>query len=184
MLVTPLMSCSARLPVYSVFIGTFVPEEPVIPGLLGLQALTLFGLYILGIVTAVAVAWILRKTILRGERPPFVLELPSYKWPSPLGLLLRLRDRGREFLVRAGTAILRRGRRVTTAKGGSSAELPPFVCLVRGIPSTSVTRPAYRSSGDHLGEFRASSLLSEPEPWRDRRDTQSMQGTTTTGMVL
>ena len=106
MLVTPLMSCSARLPVYSVFIGTFVPERPVISGVLGLQALTLFLLYALGVVMAVAVAWVLRRTLLRGPRPHFVLELPSYKWPSAYGLAIRLKDRGQEFLLRAGTAIL------------------------------------------------------------------------------
>jgi ferrous iron transport protein B len=105
-LVTPLMSCSARLPVYAVFIGTFIPNEPVVPGLLGLQALTLFALYLLGMVTAVAVAWTLKKTLLRGPTPPFVLELPTYKWPSPRGVILRLCDRAMAFLARAGTIIL------------------------------------------------------------------------------
>jgi ferrous iron transport protein B len=105
-LVTPLMSCSARLPVYTIFIATFIPDRPVIPGVLGLRALTLFSLYALGIVTAVAVAWALRRTLLRGARAPFVLELPSYKWPSPRALLLRLHQRARAFLLRAGTLIL------------------------------------------------------------------------------
>jgi len=105
-LVTPLMSCSARLPVYAIFIGTFIPDRPVIRGVLGLQALTLFGLYALGIVVAVAMAWILRKTLLRGGRAPFVLELPSYKWPAVTGVLMKLFERGKAFLVRAGTIIL------------------------------------------------------------------------------
>jgi len=105
-LVTPLMSCSARLPVYAIFIGTFIPDRPVIHGVLGLQALTLFGLYALGIVVAVAMAWILRKTLLRGSRAPFVLELPSYKWPALAGVLLKLFERAKAFLVRAGTIIL------------------------------------------------------------------------------
>ena len=105
-LVTPLMSCSARLPVYALFIGAFIPERPVIPGLLGLQALTLFALYGLGIAAAVAVAWVLRRTLLRGRRAPFVLELPSYKWPAWRGIALSLFERGKAFLVRAGTIIL------------------------------------------------------------------------------
>ncbi|MBI4605559.1 MAG: ferrous iron transport protein B [Planctomycetes bacterium] len=105
-LVTPLMSCSARLPVYAIFIGTFIPRRDVIPGVLGLQAFTLFALYGLGITTAVAMAWLFRKTLLRGAKAPFVLELPSYKWPSVRGVLLRLYDRARAFLLRAGTTIL------------------------------------------------------------------------------
>ncbi|HVR75938.1 MAG TPA: ferrous iron transport protein B, partial [Planctomycetota bacterium] len=105
-LVTPLMSCSARLPVYAIFIGTFIPDTAIVPGILGLQALTLFGLYLLGVVAAVVMAWIFRRTLLRGAKAPFVLELPSYKWPHPAGVLLRLYDRARAFLLRAGTTIL------------------------------------------------------------------------------
>ena len=105
-LVTPLMSCSARLPVYALFIGAFIPDRPVLPGLLGLQAVTLFALYGLGIAAAVAVAWTLRRTLLRGSRAPFVLELPSYKWPAWRGIVLSLLDRGKAFLLRAGTIIL------------------------------------------------------------------------------
>jgi ferrous iron transport protein B len=105
-LVTPLMSCSARLPVYTILIGSFIPDTPLPGGLLGLQGLTLFSLYALGILTAVAMAWVFRSTLLRGEPSPFVLELPSYKWPTLSGVLLRLLDRGKAFLVRAGTTIL------------------------------------------------------------------------------
>jgi len=105
-LVVPLMTCSARLPVYAILIGTFIPEESYLGGLLGLQALTLFGLYVLGIVAAVAVAFLLKKTLLRGAPPTFVLELPSYKVPSFKTVLLRLFDRGKAFLMRAGTIIL------------------------------------------------------------------------------
>ena len=105
-LVTPLLSCSARLPVYSIFIGTFIPDRPILGRFLGLQALTMFSLYALGVVTAVAAAWALRRTLLKGARPPFVLELPSYKLPLPRMVLYRLWDRGRAFLFRAGTTIL------------------------------------------------------------------------------
>ncbi len=104
-LVTPLMSCSARLPVYSILIAGFIPKRQVF-AFIGLPALTLFGLYALGVVTAVAVAWTLRKSLLKGPKLPFVLELPSYKWPVFSTVLLRLLDRAKAFLLRAGTIIL------------------------------------------------------------------------------
>jgi len=105
-LVTPLMTCSARLPVYAILIGTFIPDESILAGIVGLRAATLFGLYVLGIVTAVAMAWLFGKTLLRGKSTPFLLEMPSYKLPSLGTVLLRLLDRGKAFLTRAGTIIL------------------------------------------------------------------------------
>jgi len=105
MLIAPLMSCSARLPVYVILIGAFVPDERYLGGILGLQGLTLLAMYLVGIVAAVVVAWLLKRTLLRGETPPFVLELPSYKLPSLSGVLYRITDRGWAFLKRAGTVI-------------------------------------------------------------------------------
>jgi len=105
-LVAPLMTCSARLPVYAVLIGAFVPPRSYLGGLLGLQGLTMVGLYALGIVTAVAAALVLKKTILRGETPLFLMELPSYKWPSPRAVLYRVTQRGWLFIRLAGTLIL------------------------------------------------------------------------------
>ena len=105
-LVAPLMSCSARLPVYVLFIAAFIPDRPVIGGWLGLQALTLLAMYSVGTVLAVPVAWILKSTLLRGETPPFLLELPSYKWPDPATVALRVYHSGRAFVVRAGSIIL------------------------------------------------------------------------------
>jgi len=105
-LVAPLMSCSARLPVYTVLIGAFIPRRAWAGGLLQLQGFTLFAMYVLGIVTAAAVALLLKKTLLRGPTPPFVMELPSYKWPSPTIVLYRMVDRGWSFVYRAGTLIL------------------------------------------------------------------------------
>jgi ferrous iron transport protein B len=105
-LVAPLMSCSARLPVYAVLIGAFIPARRVLVGLVPLQGLTLFAMYLLGIVTAAVVALVLKKTLLRGPTPPFVMELPSYKWPSPRIVLARMLERGRSFVFRAGTLIL------------------------------------------------------------------------------
>ncbi|MBY0397779.1 MAG: ferrous iron transporter B, partial [Thermoleophilia bacterium] len=105
-LVAPLMSCSARLPVYALLIAAFIPDLRFLGGLIGLQGLTLFGLYVLGIVVAAGAALLLKRTLLRGETPPFVMELPSYKWPSPRVVLHRMVERAGSFLQRAGTLIL------------------------------------------------------------------------------
>ena len=104
-LVAPLMSCSARLPVYVILIGAFVPAERYLGGVLGLQGLTLLAMYAIGVVVAIGVAWLLKRTILRGETPPFVLELPSYKLPSLRNVLYRMAERGWSFIARAGTVI-------------------------------------------------------------------------------
>jgi ferrous iron transport protein B len=105
-LVTPLMTCSARLPVYAVLIGAFVPRQRVLGGWIALPALTLLALYLLGIGTAIAMAFLFKRTLLRGPTPPFVLELPTYKWPAPRVLAQRLLERAKAFLQRAGTVIL------------------------------------------------------------------------------
>ena len=105
-LVAPLMSCSARLPVYVLFIGTFVPERSLWGGIIGLQALTLFAFYCLGALVAIPVAWLLKRTLLRGDPPPFLLELPSYKMPDLRTVLLRVHHSSRAFVVRAGSLIL------------------------------------------------------------------------------
>lgn len=104
-LVAPLMSCSARLPVYLILIGAFIPAHSYLGGLLGLQGLTMFLMYLIGIVVAALVAWLLKKTLFRGETPPFVMELPSYKVPSLSTVLHRMLDRGWAFIRRAGTLI-------------------------------------------------------------------------------
>ena len=104
-LVAPLMSCSARLPVYAILIGAFIPATTLL-GFVPLQGLTLFAMYLVGIVTAALVALVLKRTLLRGPTPPFVMELPSYKWPSPKVVLYRMADRGWSFVRRAGTLIL------------------------------------------------------------------------------
>jgi ferrous iron transport protein B len=105
-LVAPLMSCSARLPVYTILIAAFIPPETYLGGALSLQGITLFAMYLLGVVAAIAVAWVLKKTLLKGPTPPFVMELPSYKMPSPSTVLYRMFDRGWAFVRRAGTLIL------------------------------------------------------------------------------
>lgn len=105
-LVAPLMSCSARLPVYTILIGAFIPAKAVLGEWVGLQGLTLFAMYCVGVAAAVPVAWILRKTLLRGETPPFILEFPSYKVPDKRTVGLRVYHSSRAFLVRAGSIIL------------------------------------------------------------------------------
>jgi ferrous iron transport protein B len=104
-LVAPLMSCSARLPVYALMIAAFIPNRPVLGRFLGLQGLVLFAMYAVGIVVAAAVAWLLKRTVLRGPTPPFVMELPAYRWPSWRVVTFRVLERGWEFLRRAGTVI-------------------------------------------------------------------------------
>ncbi|HET8706273.1 MAG TPA: ferrous iron transporter B [Pseudomonadales bacterium] len=103
-LVAPLMTCSARLPVYALLIGAFIPDQTVF-GVLNLQGLTLFGLYIAGIVSAAIVAWVLKH---RGKTQefPLLLELPSYRWPNLYHLFIGLRERVWIFLRRVGTIIL------------------------------------------------------------------------------
>jgi ferrous iron transport protein B len=105
-LVAPLMTCSARLPVYALLIAAFVPRESYAGGLLNLQGLTLAGLYLLGIVAAIAVALLLKRTLLRGPSPPFLMELPSYEWPSARAVAHRVVQRAWIFVRTAGGAIL------------------------------------------------------------------------------
>lgn len=104
-LIAPLMSCSARLPVYTLMIAAFIPDRRFLAGLIGLQGLILFSMYMLGIVVAAAVALILKRTLLKGDAPPFLMELPVYKWPSPGVVLHRMFERGWDFLRNAGTII-------------------------------------------------------------------------------
>jgi ferrous iron transport protein B len=104
-LVAPLMSCSARLPVYILMTTAFVPPVMYAGGWVSLREIVLFVMYLVGIVVAVPVAWLLRKTFFKGETPPFVMELPSYKWPSFRIVMARVYDRSKAFVVRAGTLI-------------------------------------------------------------------------------
>ncbi len=105
-LIAPLMSCSARLPVYTVLIAAFIPSKHLFGTWLGLQGLTMAAMYVVGIVTAIAMALLLKRTLLRGPTPPLVMELPAYKWPSPSNVLHRMFERGWAFVRRAGTLIV------------------------------------------------------------------------------
>ncbi len=101
-LVAPLMSCSARLPVYTLLISAFLPAA-----VFGwwVPAVTMFAMYLIGIVVAPLVAFALKRTLLRGDTPVFVMEMPLYKWPSSKLVARRMLDSGRAFLRRAGTLI-------------------------------------------------------------------------------
>ena len=102
-LAAPFMTCSARLPVYALMIAAFVPQQQI--GLFNLQGLVLFGLYLIGIIGGVGTALLLKRSALRGQRPAFILALPEYRMPSLGSVLVKLLDRARIFLRRAGTII-------------------------------------------------------------------------------
>lgn len=104
-MVAPLMTCSARIPVYTLIIAAFVPNQPVL-GVLGLQGLVMFGLYALGIFSALAVSFVANRFFWRDSAtPPFMLELPDYKLPQLRSVLMNLYQRAMAFLKRAGTTI-------------------------------------------------------------------------------
>jgi len=102
-LVAPMMTCSARLPVYTLIIGAFIPPDRV--GLFNLQGLVMFGLYMAGVVGAVVVAFILKRTLTRGRPQHLIMELPTYKLPVWRDFALGLWTRAAAFLRRAGTVI-------------------------------------------------------------------------------
>lgn len=104
-LVAPLMTCSARLPVYALLIAAFVPNESV-GGLFNLQGLVLFGLYLAGILSALAVAWLMKRFKRDQGEHPLLLELPSYRLPHVRDLTIGLWERGMIFLKRVGGIIL------------------------------------------------------------------------------
>lgn len=104
-LVAPLMTCSARLPVYAIMISAFLPYKSYY-GIINLQGLTLTLLYLLGIVVAVIVSFILKKTIFKTETGTFLMELPSYKIPMAKSIYIRVFNRAKHFVIRAGTVIM------------------------------------------------------------------------------
>ena len=105
MLVAPLMSCSARLPIYTLMIAAFIPSTSLF-GILSLPALTMLSMYLLGLTAALTMAWLLKKTLLKSAPPVFIMELPRYKLPSAKTILLKMWERARLFLREAGTIIL------------------------------------------------------------------------------
>ncbi|MDE0109508.1 MAG: ferrous iron transporter B [Bryobacterales bacterium] len=106
LLVAPLTTCSARLPVYALLIAAFIPERPLLGPFLGTRAAVLLALYAAGFIAACGTAWLLKSMVLRSKPAPFVLQLPAYRWPTIRSLAFRLIDRSKIFLRRAGTVIL------------------------------------------------------------------------------
>ncbi|MGV3754263.1 MAG: ferrous iron transport protein B [Verrucomicrobiota bacterium] len=120
-LIAPLMSCSARLPVYTLLIAACIPDKIIADlhyevnlgfikfnlfGFLGLPGLTMLGMYLLGTVSAFVMAWVLKRTLLKGEPPLLIMELPPYKRPVFSVTIRHVWDRSKMFLARAGTVIL------------------------------------------------------------------------------
>ena len=92
-LIAPFMTCSARLPVYTLVIAAFIPEKPLLGPFFGTRAAALLGLYVLGFLAAIVTARLLKSTVLKSTRSPFMLEMPPYRWPTVTSLVLRLIDR-------------------------------------------------------------------------------------------
>ena len=104
-LVAPLMTCSARLPVYTLIIAAFIPNRQLVWGV-GLQGVVMFGLYIAGITGALCAAYVLRRGVLKGSGGGFMMELPKYQWPPVKDVAIGILTRAQIFLKRAGTIIL------------------------------------------------------------------------------
>ncbi len=105
-LIAPFMTCSARLPIYTLLIAAFIPERPVVGVFLGTRAFAMLSLYVLGFLAAIITAKLLKSSVLKSDAGPFVLELPAYRCPTWQSIGLRLLDRGQVFLRQAGTVIL------------------------------------------------------------------------------
>ena len=105
-LVTPFMTCSARLPVYMLLIAAFIPNIVFLHGFLGLRTIVILSLYLAGFIGAMTTAWLLKSSILKSSETPFILELPQYRMPTLRSLAMRLVDRASVFLRQAGTVIL------------------------------------------------------------------------------
>lgn len=105
-LIAPFMTCSARFPVYILIVTAFIPNRNLLGSFLSAQTAAILGLYLLGFLAAVGTARVLKSSILKTGRTPFLLEMPSYRWPTWQSIGLRLLDRSKVFLRRAGTVIL------------------------------------------------------------------------------
>ena len=105
-LIAPLMTCSARLPVYTMIIAAFVPDRPLAGIFLGSRAAALLALYVVGFLAAVGTARLLKSSVLKSHGSPFIMELPTYRWPTMRSLGLRLADRAWAFTSRVGTVVL------------------------------------------------------------------------------
>jgi ferrous iron transport protein B len=146
-MIAPLMTCSARLPVYALVIAAFIPKRE-LGGGINLQGLVLFLLYAAGIVSAMAVAWLFKRAARAKGQHPLMLELPAYHWPHLQNLLLGLWERAKIFLTRVGTVIL------------TLMVLVWFLSSFPGAPAGATHPPIYYSVAGMLG--RALSVVFEP----------------------
>jgi ferrous iron transport protein B len=105
-MVAPFMTCSARLPIYTLIIAAFIPNQMFFGGVIGLRATVMLSLYALGFLAALVTAKLLNSRVMKASAAPFILELPQYRWPTVQSLSLRLYDRGKLFLKKTGTIIL------------------------------------------------------------------------------
>ena len=105
-MVAPFMTCSARLPIYTLIIAAFIPNRLFLGGILGMRAMVMLSLYALGFLAALVTARLMNSSVMKATPAPFILELPQYRWPTLQGLTLRLYDRGKLFVKKAGTIIL------------------------------------------------------------------------------
>jgi ferrous iron transport protein B len=137
-LVAPLMSCSARLPVYTLLIGACIPQRHVL-GFLHLQGLTMLAMYLLGTVVALLMAWLFKKTLLKGEAPMLIMELPPYKRPLLRVVARHMWDRSGLFLKRAGTVILGVNILLWFLASYPKTSVPPYA---NGTDTTSATQLA------------------------------------------
>ncbi len=146
-MIAPLMTCSARLPVYALIIAAFIPNREV-GGFMNLQGLVLFVLYFAGIISAMAVAWFFKRTLGGKHKQPLMLELPSYHWPHLQNLAIGLWERAKIFLSRVGTIIL------------TLMILLWFLSSFPGAPEGATQPPIYYSVAGMLG--RALAVVFEP----------------------
>jgi ferrous iron transport protein B len=146
-MIAPLMTCSARLPVYALVIAAFIPNRELAGGV-SLQGLVLFLLYAAGIVSAMAVAYVFKRTMGAKGHQPLMLELPAYHWPHLHNLSLGLWERARIFITRVGTVIL------------TLMVLVWFLSSFPGAPEGATHPPIYYSIAGMLG--RALSVVFEP----------------------
>ena len=146
-MIAPLMTCSARLPVYALIIAAFIPNREVW-GVMNLQGLVLFVLYFAGIAAAMAVAWVMKRSMAANRNQPLMLELPSYHWPHLRNLAMGLWERAKIFLSRVGTIIL------------TLMILLWFLSSFPGAPEGATQPPIYYSIAGMLG--RALAVVFEP----------------------
>jgi ferrous iron transport protein B len=149
MMVVPLMSCSARLPVYTLLIGAFVPSVALL-GIFDLKGVTLLAMYLLGTITALGVAFVFRRTLLKGRVQPLILELPPYRIPSPRTLVITVAQRASLFLRRAGTIIL-----------ALSVVLWALASFPKTVPSSRFLVPSTSTGNSELGTGNPSAAAAQ-----------------------